>query len=345
MNLKPVRGKKLPLWWLKKGAIEKHSHHGQSFCGLEEYALLYPDGKEALFLPGITTTRFQLDCYKEELGKPYSQILYLCSTSEFNNVSCDAIEFNPDPKLSLPGIITNHFDKIYESEMPAIVDDQEQEPNIPVTDLENEVFDLDSYSYNQTLVTTNVDTNFSSYTTNKIPVVKIWPLNLRQSGETSWKCIWLDGIYELEIKRRKIWKHTKVKLKRQLKSSLKPIHIVFIGEPAFDTGGPLREFFTLYFDAAARNIMQGTSSSFTLLHDVKKLNNGDFERFGLLIALALIYGCPGPRNMQESLVCSLLDLPIDDGNIEDIPDFDIQTKLQELSSCADEDTFFFFLNK
>ena len=77
---------------LKKRAIEKHSHDDQSFCVLEEYVLLYPDGKEALFLPGITTTRFQLDSYKEELGKSYSQIvLYLCSTSEFNNVSCRAI--------------------------------------------------------------------------------------------------------------------------------------------------------------------------------------------------------------------------------------------------------------
>ena len=85
----------------------------------------------------------------------------------------------------------------------------------------------------------------------------------------------VDGIYELEIKRRKIWEHTKIKLKRQLKSSLKSIRIFFIGEPVFDAGGPLREFLTLYFDAAARNIMWGTSSSSTLLHDVKKLNNGE----------------------------------------------------------------------
>ena len=129
-------------------------------------------------------------------------------------------------------------------------------------------------------------------------------------------------------------------MKRQLKSSLKPIRIVFIGEPAFNAGDPLREFFGLYFDAVARNIMRGTSSSFTLLHDVKKLNNGDFERFGLLIALAIIYGCPGPRNMQESLLCSFLDLPIDDGNIRDIPDFDIHTKLQGLP-----DTFQNVLNE
>ena len=122
LNLEPVRGKKLPFKVkttinyddLKNIAMEKHSPHDQSFCCLEEYVLLYPDGKEALFLPGITSTRFQLDSYKEELGKPYSQIvLYLCSTSEFDDVSCDAIEF-PDPKLPLPGIVTNHFDKIYD---------------------------------------------------------------------------------------------------------------------------------------------------------------------------------------------------------------------------------------
>ena len=104
-------------------------------------------------------------------------------------------------------------------------------------------------------------------------------------------------------------------MKRQLKSSPKPIRIVFIEEPAFNAGGPLREFSKLYFDAASRNNVQFTNNSFNLLHNVKKLNNGDFGRFGLLIALALIYGCPGPRNMQESLVRAFLDLPINDGNI------------------------------
>ena len=58
------------------------------------------------------------------------------------------------------------FDKIYESKTPVVVDDQESEPNIPVIDLEKEVFDLDSYNYNQTFVTSNVDTSFSSVTTN-----------------------------------------------------------------------------------------------------------------------------------------------------------------------------------
>ena len=208
---------------------------------------------------------------------------------------------------------------------------------------------MDSYSYNQTLVTSNVDTNFSSVTTSSSSredlTTKLETIRRNFVGNVyDLDQIDVDGIYELEIKRRKIWEHTNIKLKHQLKSSLKPIRIVFIREPAFDAGGPLREFFTLYFDADARNIMQCTSSSFpvdtgrklnvhktfrrrpgrllnvlctfnlrlvptgfTLLHGVKRLSNGDFDRFGLLIALAVIYGCPCPRNIRESLVCALLE--------------------------------------
>ena len=324
LSLKPVRGKKLLLKVkttinydnLKKRATEKYSHHHQSFCGLEEYVFFYPDGKEALFLPGITSARFKLDSCKEELGKLYSQtVVYLGCTSEFDNVSCGANEFL-DPKLSLPGIVTNHIDKIYESEMPVIIDDQEREPNIPVIDLEKEVFDLYSYNYNQTLVTSNVDISFSSVTTNSSShedlTTKLKTIRRNFIGNVyDLDQIDVDGIYELKIKRIEIWEHTNIKLKRQLKSSLKAICIVFIGEPAFDAGGLLREFFTLYFNAAARNIMQGTSGSFALLHDIKKLNNGDFERFALLMALALIYGCPVPRNIQELLVCVIMIYQVD----------------------------------
>ena len=142
----------------------------------------------------------------------------MCSTSEFDNVSCDAIEFNPDTKLSLPGIVTNHFDKMYESEMPVVVDDQEQEPNISVIDLEKEVFDLDSYSYNQTLVTSNVDTNFSSVTTGssyrKDLTTKFETIRRNFVGNVyDLDQIDTDGIYELEIKKRTIWEHTNIKLK------------------------------------------------------------------------------------------------------------------------------------
>ena len=131
-----------------------------------------------------------------------------------------------------------------------------------------------------------MDTNFSSVTTSssslKKPTNKLETFRRNFAGNAyGLNQIDVAGIYQLEVKRRKTWKHINIKLKRRLKSTLKLILIVIIGKPAFDAGGQLRELFTLYFDAAARNVMQGTSSSFTLLHDIKKLNNGDFQRFGL----------------------------------------------------------------
>ena len=143
-----------------------------------------------------------------------------------------------------------------------------------------------------------MDTNVSSVTNNSSSredlTTKLERIRRNFTGNVyDWDQIDVDGIYELEITRRKIWEHTNIKLKRQL---------VFIGEPAL-------------------------------------VNNSDVERFGLIIVLALIYGSPGSRNMPELLVCAFLILSTDNGNIEDIPDFDIQTKLKELSTCADEDTF------
>ena len=155
----------------------------------------------------------------------------------------------------------------------------------------------------------------------------------------------IDNVFELQVRRRKIWEDTNIKLKRQLKQGLIPFRITFIGEPAFDAGGPTREFFTYVFNDASRYIMEGTTDSFTFLHDVKKLRNGDFERYGTLIALTLIYGCPGPRNMQESLACALLDMPIVKGKIKDIPDLEIQTKLEELSNCTDMKRIFNIFSK
>ena len=39
------------------------------------------------------------------------------------------------PQTSLLGIAINHFDKIYESQTPVVVDDEESAPNTPVIDL------------------------------------------------------------------------------------------------------------------------------------------------------------------------------------------------------------------
>ena len=96
-----------------------------------------------------------------------------------------------------------------------------------------------THNYNQTSVTSNVDTIFSSVKTSSSSredlTTKLETIRRNFVGNVyDLDQIDVDGIYELEIKRIKIWEHTNIKLKRQLKSSLKPVGIFFIGEHAFD---------------------------------------------------------------------------------------------------------------
>ena len=85
--------------------------------------------------------------------------------------------------------------------------------------------------------------------------------------------------------------------------------------------------------------MQGGLNSFTLLHDFEKLQNGDFYRLGLITALSLVYGCPGPRSFNKIFVHEILNLPPTTGNIDDVADFDIQEKLKNISIATNEESF------
>ena len=87
-----------------------------------------------------------------------------------------------------------------------------------------------------------MDTTFSSFTTSSYShedlSTKFEIIRKNFVGNTyDLDQIDVDGIYELEIIRRKIREHTNIKLKRQLKLSLKPVPIVILGEPRFDRGG------------------------------------------------------------------------------------------------------------
>ena len=107
-DLKYIRGKRLPVKVsdkcsaaeLKEAAIEKHSKYDQEFCALEDYVLLYPDFKEIFYLPGSSNV-FQLDKYKHDLAKPYSQILfYPCMLLHFEKGQSSSGKINPSPKKS-----------------------------------------------------------------------------------------------------------------------------------------------------------------------------------------------------------------------------------------------------
>ena len=64
-------------------AIERHQAYDRKFDPDAGYTIAYPDGTEILTLPGQLTQIFQLDKYKEDIGKPYNRIsLYLVKREE-----------------------------------------------------------------------------------------------------------------------------------------------------------------------------------------------------------------------------------------------------------------------
>jgi hypothetical protein len=75
--------RKVPL--LSK-AVDKHSAHDRNFDPNEDYTLAYPDGTLVLTLPGQPTQIFQLDKYKEDIGKTFNRItLYLVQRHLLDN--------------------------------------------------------------------------------------------------------------------------------------------------------------------------------------------------------------------------------------------------------------------
>ena len=121
--------------------------------------------------------------------------------------------------------------------------------------------------------------------------------------------------------------------------------IEFVGEEAVDEGGPLREIFSLVFEDAQKHIMTGGNNGFTFLHGMRKLADGQIFRFGQLIALSLLHGCPRPRKLIESVVRHMLEFQsfavpsiYNHCSINTVPDFELQTQHTEINNCESEET-------
>ena len=105
-----------------QAAVAKHQNHDRKFYvpkSPDDFALLYPDGSEAKFIPG-TETEFKLCDYKNDLGKSYPRIiLFICrktdlvmahvSTKVESDESCDsANEDNIQENSSHSSLLVGH---------------------------------------------------------------------------------------------------------------------------------------------------------------------------------------------------------------------------------------------
>ena len=82
-----------------RAAVRKHAGKDQFLCGSDDYVLSYPDQKIKQFIPG-SKHEFKVTLYKEELGKPYSQIdLFLCNVSNVDDAVYRKVD--EDKKVSI----------------------------------------------------------------------------------------------------------------------------------------------------------------------------------------------------------------------------------------------------
>ena len=336
-NLKCVRASRLPVKidmsvdadTLKTEAIQKHASYDQAFCALEDYHLLYPDGKEVIFIPGTTALAspkpFQLCAYKEDLGKPYSQIyLFLCTPYHFEADSQDSLLQQSEPMYDDQTVIPDYF----------YVGDE----GMGLVSLFDNVLPMERSE--QPLQ--NAGTVSENYTLNLVPsdldqATNIFECFNKKMDNVRSLMFENDDHVTLMVRRRKIYLDTHEKLKRLFADGVKPIIVQFVAEPAVDAGGPVREFFALYFEDAQRHLMQG-KTAFTFIHDLQKLSNGDFELYGKIIALSLLHQCPGPRNMILAVASRILgDISVKP-SVDELPDFDVSEKLQAIIQCSGEQT-------
>ena len=101
--------------------------------------------------------------------------------------------------------------------------------------------------------------------------------------------------------------------------------MTFIGEPAIDAGGPLREHFHLLLGEICRNntLFQGDEKTLVLVHNVLLLTKQTFKYVGCMIGASLVNGGPAP-NFFANAVADYLTFGIEK----------VKVKVEEVSEAV-----------
>ena len=95
----------------------------------------------------------------------------------------------------------------------------------------------------------------------------------------------------------------------------KYVRVLFVGEPAVDDGGPLREFLHLLMGEIATNnsLFCGLEDCRVPLPNMVGLEKLTYKHVGEMMAVSIIHGGPAPNFMAKSVVDYLLygiELPL-----------------------------------
>ncbi|KAK1786970.1 hypothetical protein P4O66_017347, partial [Electrophorus voltai] len=142
--------------------------------------------------------------------------------------------------------------------------------------------------------------------------------------------------------------HVIIRRKQLLKSAIiamsssnfhwtKTPHIEFVGEEAFDNGGPRREFFRLLMIEvqSSLGIFEGKPGHLFFTYDQSALQQHKYKQAGKLVAWSVAHGGPGLKALDPCLYLLMCDqdTQLADFDWRLIPDADVQEKVQKILSC------------
>ena len=135
------------------------------------------------------------------------------------------------------------------------------------------------------------------------------------------------------IHRRHVLADTLHKLRSGLDVT-KRLRVTFIGESAVDTGGPLREYFTILMRCIAQNnsLFCGKENSRVPMHNMLELERRTFYFIGSIVALSLVHGGPAPSFFSPAVADYIVHgVQNVRATIDDVPDEQVQQKLMKVN--------------
>ncbi|XP_066500774.1 G2/M phase-specific E3 ubiquitin-protein ligase-like isoform X2 [Hoplias malabaricus] len=145
------------------------------------------------------------------------------------------------------------------------------------------------------------------------------------------------NVFHVVVCRKTLLKSATDALSNSNFSWTKTPHVEFVGEVAFDTGGPRREFFRLLMTEVQTRlgVFEGKPGHLFFTYDQSALQQHKYEQAGKLVAWSIIHGGPGLKALDPSLyqlMCGQ-ELNLMDFDWRLIPDADVQMKVQKILSC------------
>ena len=146
-----------------------------------------------------------------------------------------------------------------------------------------------------------------------------------------------DQIYRIKVRRKHVWEDALHHFKCGLPATLH-LRVTFLGEPAVDAGGPLREFLHLLMSEIAKNntLFCGDETARVPNHNMVELAKKTYEYVGSMLAVSIVHGGPAPHFFAHG-VADYIMYGIDHVNarVEDIPDVIVKAKLTKVRDLSE----------